>query len=211
MRQGSRSVTDTYRIALPLLDPANAPEAARASMEQGKKAARMLPNMYRAMAHAPGLLDTYLLGYERFRSESGFTPPEQEVVLLTISAENTCDYCVAAHSFIADTMSRVPHDVTDAIRDGSTIPDERLAALSEFTRHLLLERGRPTVRAVTSFLEAGFDERQILYVVLALSVKTLSNYTNHLFETPVDTVFKSREWKAMRFATRAFQAVTRRP
>jgi AhpD family alkylhydroperoxidase len=203
-------VTDPYKVTLPLLDPSDASPAAREAMERGKKAARMLPNMYRAMAQAPALLDTYLTGYERFRSESGFTSQEQEVVFLTISAENTCEYCVAAHSFIADTFSHVPPAVTDAIRAGEPVDDARLNELSLFTQHLLLERGRPSRSAVESFLAAGYTEQHILYLVLALAVKTMSNYTNHLFDTPVDGVFKAREWKAVRLAARAFHAVTRR-
>jgi AhpD family alkylhydroperoxidase len=203
-------MTDHYILTLPLLDTADADQAARDAMERGRKAARVLPNMYRAMAQAPGLLDTYLTGYERFRSESGFTSQEQEVVFLTISAENACEYCVAAHSFIADTFSKVPPAVTDAIRDGKPVEDARLNELSVFTQHLLLERGRPSPGAVESVLAAGYTEQQILYIVLALGVKTMSNYTNHLFDTPVDGVFKAREWKAVRLATRAFHAVARR-
>ena len=32
--------------------------------------------------------------------------------------------------------------------------------------------------------------------VLAVAVKTISNYVNHLFETPVDDAFKARAWSA---------------
>ena len=37
---------------------------------------KMVPNMYRQRAHAPALLETYMDGYARFRSESGFTRSE---------------------------------------------------------------------------------------------------------------------------------------
>ncbi len=131
---GSPHMTDHYIVTLPLLSSADADQAARVAMDRGRKAARVPPNMYRAMAQAPGLLDTYLTGYERFRSESGFTPQEQEVVFLTISAENACEYCVAAHSFIADTFSQVPPAVTDAIRAGEPLDDARLNELSLFTK-----------------------------------------------------------------------------
>jgi uncharacterized peroxidase-related enzyme len=150
--------------------------------------------MFGVMANSPGLLDTYVHGYERFRALSGFTPAEQEVVLLAVSRENGCTYCVAAHSFIADRMSGVPQAVTDAIRDGEPIPDARLAALHDFTRTMVAKRGLPDSSDVDAFLAAGYSERQILEVVLAIAVKTLSNYTNHLFHTPVDEVFACRAW-----------------
>ena len=42
---------------------------------------------------------------------------------------------------------------------------------------------------------AGFEERHILQLVLAIGVNTLSNYSNHLFHTPVDPVFARRAWE----------------
>ncbi|HEY6912271.1 MAG TPA: DUF6789 family protein [Myxococcales bacterium] len=125
------------------------------------------------MANAPETMDTYLSGYERFRKESGFTPPEQEVVFLTISHENGCEYCMAAHSTIADTRSGVPRAATDAIRAGTPIDDPRLRALSDFSRAMLRKRGRPAQEDVDSFLKAGFREKQVLDIVLAIAVKTI--------------------------------------
>lgn len=153
-----------------------------------------VPNMYANMVNSPGVLKTYLHGYDVFRKESGFTSVEQEVVFLTISYHNACNYCMAAHSVIADKMSKVPKEITDAIRSGETISDSKLEALSEFTQEMFVNRGRPTQEAVQAFLAAGYEERQILEIVLALAVKTLSNYSNHVFGTSVDEMFKSRQW-----------------
>jgi alkylhydroperoxidase family enzyme len=50
---------------------------------------------------------------------------------------------------------------------------------------------------VKPFLDAGYTERQVLELVLAAAVKTISNYTNHLFDTPLDAPFRPREWKAV--------------
>lgn len=147
--------------------------------------------MYRNMANVPGLLDTYLSGYAAFRHGSGFTPAEQETVFLTISRVNGCTYCIAAHSTIAD-MAKVDTDVTDALRNGTPIPDTRLQALADFTAVIVQSRGLPTAAEVDSFLAAGFAETDILQIVLAVAVKTISNYTNHLFHTDIDAVFARR-------------------
>ena len=153
-----------------------------------------IPNMYAYMVNSPGLLDTYLHGYHLFRTASGFTPPEQEVVFLSISYENECAYCMAAHSAIADTKSKVPVEVTEAIRNGREIPDPKLKALSEFTRTMVATRGQPSDLDVEVFLAAGYIEKHILEIILAIAVKTLSNYSNHLFHTPVDPMFAARRW-----------------
>lgn len=153
-----------------------------------------LPNMYANMVNSSGLLETYLHGYEIFRKESGFSAVEQEVIFLTISYQNECNYCMAAHSVIADKMSKVPSNITEAIRQGKNIPEPKLQTLSSFTKEMFVTRGRPEKETVEQFLSVGYSEKQILEIILALAVKTLSNYSNHIFGTKVDTMFKEREW-----------------
>jgi AhpD family alkylhydroperoxidase len=77
-------------------------------LQAAQKQYGLVPNMYARMANLPGVLSTYLHGYEAYRKQSGFTPPEQEVVLLTISRENNCEYCVAAHSMVARVRVSIP-------------------------------------------------------------------------------------------------------
>jgi len=154
----------------------------------------MIPNMYAAMGNAAPLLETYTEGYTRFRRESGFTPAEQEVVFLAISRENGCEYCVSAHSMLSDKVSKVPLDVILAIRDGANVEHPRLGPLARFTTHFVRTRGRPTLEVTEEFLDAGFTETQILHVLLATAVKTISNYTNHLFHTPLDSAFETHRW-----------------
>lgn len=184
-----------YKLSLPFQSLETADPNAKAVLEKAKAQLGFIPNMYAGMANASGLLDTYLDGYARFRKDSGFTPAEQEVVFLTISRANGCDYCVAAHSLIADQMSKVPLPVTDAIRDGRPIPDPKLAALSTFTDTMLRTRGLPANADVEAFLAVGYSERQVLEIILAIAVKTLSNYANHLLHTPLDAMFASRVWQ----------------
>jgi uncharacterized peroxidase-related enzyme len=185
----------TYKMkTLSPLDTSDARNPAKEVMEGAQKKMGMVPNMYRTMANLPGLLGAYARSYDLFREMSGFSPAEQEVVLITISRENGCDYCVAAHSFIADNMSNVPEPVTDALRAGETLPDEKLDALSRFTTTMLDTRGRPEAEDVKAFLQAGYEEKHILGIILALSVKTISNYSNHLFGTELDEAFEGRRW-----------------
>lgn len=185
-----------YQTSLPLHSITTAPAKSQPLLEDAAKKLGFVPNMYGTMSNSPGLFETYQVGYDRFRSDSGFTPVEQEVVFLTISFENECDYCMAAHSGIADSISKVPREVTDALRAGTDIPDAKLRTLSRFLRHLMHTRGRPSADEAQAFLTAGYSEVQILELILAIAVKTLSNYSNHIFTTPVDEAFKARIWRA---------------
>lgn len=186
---------DTYKTSLTPKTIEDATPEARALLEAAQKQYGMIPKMYARMANVPDLLGTYLYGYERFRKHSGFTPAEQEVILLTISYENECSYCMAAHSWIAENVSKVPADAIEAIRTGKEIADPKLAALNRFTATMVRTRGNPTTQDAQRFFEAGFSEVNILKIILAIAVKILSNYSNHIFHTPVDGPFVPFEWK----------------
>ena len=145
----------------------------------------MIPNMYARMANPPALLATYQDGYARCRAESGFNSAEQEVAFLAISREHECAYCLAAHSFVADVLSRVPRAVTDAIRDDAPIHDGKLAALAGFVRHLVATRGaRATTVEVTSSSGPpdAFGGLLVSLIALAWVVEARDPYTGgHLW------------------------------
>ncbi len=199
----------TYKMQLPLVQFDEASETQKELLTITRKEYKMIPNMYRAMANQPALMKSYMDAYKGFRTQSNFSSVEQEVVFLTISVENNCSYCMAAHSIIADLVSKVPPNITDAIRTGAEIPDAKLKSLQEFTSIMLNKRGNPSEEDVRLFFENGYNEKHILDIILAISIKTISNYTNHIFHTEIDSVFKIREWKTFK-AVRNFTNIFRR-
>lgn len=147
-----------------------------------------VPNMYRGMAISPALLDTYLHGYDQFRS-GHFSAPEQEVVFLTISRLNDCRYCTAAHSMLAVNVSKLSEADTFAIRDGAPLSDTKLQALHDFTAVMWESRDLPTMEQAGAFKYSGYSDQHILEVILGISVKTISNYSNHVNHSDVDPQF----------------------
>lgn len=166
----------------------------REVLETGNKSAGGIPNMYAGMANAPSLLDTYLHGYELFRKESGFTAAEQELVFLSIARVNECTYCVAAHSFMADAKSKTPAQAVQAVRNDAPIEEPKLQALRAFTQTMVTSRGKPTPDELAAFVQAGYTEQNALEIILAIAVKTISNYANHILHTPIDPMFGKYAW-----------------
>lgn len=181
----------SYIKTLTAVEHATAQGPQKEMLGSAQKQVGFIPNMYANMVNAPAVLSTYLHGYGLFRGESGFAPAEQEVVFLAVSQANGCTYCAAAHSMIADKVSGVPAPVLGAIRQGHPIPDAKFAALYALTQELVRTNGRPSQEKVDGFLAAGYQEKHILYIVLAVAVKVLSNYTNHAFGTEVDDRFSA--------------------
>ncbi len=187
-------MSEIARLTLPPKTAETAEPRAAEALEGAARSLGFIPNMYANMANAPELLESYLAGYKLFRGEAGFTPAEQEVVFLTISRVNDCSYCMAAHSMIAEKVSKVPASDLDAVRRGAVLPDPKLQALARFTGLMVESRGRPTPADVSAFLAAGYTERHVLGVILAMSVKTISNSVNHVFHTELDPAFAGHSW-----------------
>lgn len=183
-------MTAEYKTGLAPIANEQAQGDTREILESVEKQIGFVPNMHRAMANSPGFLSTYTHGYMAFRNGSGFTPQEQETVFLVISRENGCDYCTAAHSMIAAKVSKLDADTIKALNTGSPLAEPKLQALAVFTQHAFESRGLITSAEATAFLTAGFSEKQIMEVILAIAVKTLSNYSNHIFHNDLDAAFE---------------------
>ncbi len=171
----------------------NAPEASKPLLETAQAKYNFVPNLLAIMAESPSLLNSYMTISEIY-SGSSLNIVEQQVVLLTVSYENECHYCVAAHSIISQ-MSQVPNDVIEAIRDGISINDAKLEILRQFTKAIVTSCGWPSEIQVNAFLDAGYTRENIFDVVLGVGMKVLSNYTNHIAATPLDDAFAPASWR----------------
>ncbi|WP_262880616.1 carboxymuconolactone decarboxylase family protein [Psychrobacter sp. ANT_WB68] len=89
---------------------------------------------------------------------------------------------------------KVDDAITEALRNETALPTDKLEALRHFTLSVVRGRGNVDDDAVQAFLDAGFTKRQVLEVVLAAAQKVMSNYTNHLANTPIDKPFQKFEW-----------------
>jgi len=175
-----------------LHDKESAPQESQNLLDNSIEAFGMVPGLHAVMAEAPGLLE----GYQRLHQiflDSSFNDEEITVVWQTINVEHACHYCVPAHTGIAKSM-KVDDAITDALRNETPLPTARLEALRDFTLSVVRGRGNVDDSAVQAFLDAGFTKRQILEVVLGTAQKVMSNYTNHLADTPIDKPFKKFEW-----------------
>ena len=170
-----------------------APPATRPVLEQVKAKMGFIPNLFGIMAESPEALNAYL-SLSGLLEKGVFSQVERDVLLLAVSADNRCHYCMAVHSTLAD-MHEVPGEIVGALRDGTPIADRRLEALRSFARSVVGNRGHLPESEVSAFLAADFTKRHILEVVAFVAMKTLSNYINHFAGTPVDEAFAKRAWK----------------
>jgi len=170
-----------------------APEKSKPFLEKSLKSFGMIPGLHGALAEAPGLLEAYQMLHKLF-TESSFDNDEQTVVWQTINVEHECHYCVPAHTGIA-AMMKVDPAISEALRNKTALPTEKLQALHDFTLSMVRNRAHVSEQELEAFYTAGYTQRQVLDIILGISQKVISNYTNHLAETPVDDAFKKYAWQ----------------
>ncbi len=143
-----------------------------------QKSYGFFPNLFGYMAEAPVTVEAYL-ALNDLVSKTSLTPAQQQVALLAVSVENECDYCTTAHRAIGK-MKKADEQTLEALSSHHVINDPQDRALAAFARSATKNRGRPTEAELQAFQNAGFTRQQILEVILIVSIKTLSNYINHL-------------------------------
>jgi len=174
----------------------SAPAGSRPLLEEARKSLGFIPNLYAHLAESPAALQAYKQLGALFE-QSAFTPIEQQAILVAVSAENRCAYCVAAHSFIARNMVKAPADLIDGLRNSQALADPKLNALTAFVRAVVRKRGWVADGAeLRKLYEVGYQPRHAIEVVLGVTMKTLSNYVNHLTDTPLDSAFAGEAWTA---------------
>ncbi|MEN4243544.1 carboxymuconolactone decarboxylase family protein [Serratia marcescens] len=176
-----------------LYTPDTASLHSRLTLENIQKRNGFIPSLYAVMAGSPPVLDAYLALHDQFL-RTDFTSEEKAVVWQTINVENNCHYCVPAHTAIAKSMN-VGDNISDALRNETPLPAPRLEALRTFTLAMVRERGQVKERTLDDFFMAGYTHNSVLNVILCIAQKTISNYTNHVANTPLDEPFRPFIWR----------------
>ncbi len=178
---------------LTILDETTAPAKAKPVLKSVRSKYGFIPNLMGELAASPSALESYTTLASLY-GQSGLTPTEQQVVLLTVSRENNCGYCVAAHSTVS-VNTGLDRTILTALREGQAIDtDPRLEALRQFTVSIVRNRGLVERSDIDAFLEAGFTKPNILDVMTGVAMKTMSNYINHIAETELDDAFQAMAW-----------------
>jgi uncharacterized peroxidase-related enzyme len=173
--------------------PDTAPEASRPLLEQVQSDYGFIPSVYGIIAESPVATSTYIHITEQLKKNSPLTPQEQQIVMIAVSEQNGCEYCVAAHSTVAG-MAQVPQETIASLRDGTLPSDPKQAALVRFAKSAVENRGWIPEAEQQAFLDVGYTARHVLDVLSIIALKTLSNYANHLAHPPLDPQFESQRW-----------------
>lgn len=163
-------------------------------LEKSMKAYGFVPNLHAVMAESPALLDAYQTLGQIF-GKTNLSETERQIIAMTNNRLNGCDYCMAAHTSIMQA-AKVPEDVITSLREGTPIADPKLEALRVYAEKVNLSRGWPDDSDIEALLAAGYTKQTVFDVIVGTAFKVLSNYTNHVADTPLDKRFARNAWSA---------------
>lgn len=172
----------------PLHTLETAPEGSLPLLEKSIKGFGTIPNLHAVMASSPKVLEAYQTLHQLF-NQTSLNAEEKTVVWQSVNQEHQCHYCVPAHAAIAQMM-KVPAQITTLIRQNQPLPDAKLEQLRQTTLAVVRQRGVLSEAQQADFFAAGYSAQQLLEVILGISQKVMSNYINHLAQTPLDDAFK---------------------
>jgi len=159
-----------------------------------QKAWGFVPNLHRVLAESPAALEAYSTLWG-IAEKTSFTAQERNIAYLAIIYENECTYCMAGHSNLS-RMAKVDPEVIAAVRENRPIADVKLEALRQFAAKVTRQRGAVSEADVAAFKGVGYDNRAVLDLLVLAATKLISNYTNHVAQTPNDSFMKGAEWTA---------------
>ena len=170
-------------LRLPVIQIEAADHKARELLQAVQAKLKITPNMTRAMANSPTVLEGYL-GLSGALASGRLPAKLREQIALAVGEQNGCQYCVSADTAIGKLTGLADQEIEEAREAQSHSPKDRAAL--EFTRVLVANHGRMTDADFESLRRAGFGDGEIAEVIAHTALNIFTNYFNTAAEVEVD-------------------------
>ncbi|MBI1207597.1 MAG: carboxymuconolactone decarboxylase family protein [Azospirillum sp.] len=163
---------------------AAAPAASQPMLEAVKKQLGVVPNLFRLVATSPAALEGYL-GLSGALSKDHLPPQTRERIALAVAEINGCDYCLSAHTYLGKNLAKLDDAEITANRSGAS-NDPKADAAVRFAAKVARARGHVGEDDLRAVKLAGYDDAQVIEIVLHVALNTWTNYINEVAKTDID-------------------------
>lgn len=171
------------RIATPATI-ADAPTAAQPLLEAVSKQFGSVPNLFRVVSNSPAALEGYL-GLSAALGKGTLPAATRERVALAVAEINGCTYCLSAHSYLGKNLAKLDEAEILANRRGYS-GDPKADAAVQFAIKVTRARGHVSDDDLLAVKLAGYDDAQVVEIVLHVALNTWTNYINEVAQTVID-------------------------
>jgi uncharacterized peroxidase-related enzyme len=167
------------------LNPALATGKAKQLLDGVHAKLGMTPNLMATLANAPAALEGYLNFNGALGSGGALLDAKfREQIALTVAQENSCEYCLSAHSLLGKMAGLKPDEIA-ASRNSHSSDTKRQAGL-KFAQAIVAERGNVSDAELDEVRRAGYSDGEITEIVAHVALNIFTNYFNHVAGTDVD-------------------------
>jgi uncharacterized peroxidase-related enzyme len=168
---------------LSAIQPETATGKAKQLLDGVQAKLKITPNMTRVMANSPAVLEAYL-SFSGALSGGVLPAKLREEIALEVGEQNSCQYCVSAHTAIGKLTGLSDAEI-DQARDAKSNSPKHAAALT-FARQIVATKGRPTDVDFDSVRRAGFTDGEIAEIIAHVALNIFTNYFNNSAAVEVD-------------------------
>lgn len=162
-------------------DSANAEQKALLDAIQSQLG--MVPNFLKVLANSPAALRAFL-GLHEIAGEGSLDAQTRERIALTLAQQNSCEYCVSAHTAIGRKAGLTSAEI-EANRAG-TSQDAKAAAALKFARALAEHSGEVTTAEILEVRNAGYSEAEIVEIITHVGMNILTNIVGKASRVEID-------------------------
>ena len=143
----------------------------------------MVPNFLKVFANSPSALRAFL-GLHGIAGEGSLDPQTRERIALALAQQNTCEYCLSAHTAIGCKAGLNGSEI-EANRAG-TSQDAKAAAAVKFAKSLAEHSGEVTTAEILDVRNAGYSESDIVEIITHVGMNILTNILGKASRVDID-------------------------
>jgi uncharacterized peroxidase-related enzyme len=162
----------------------DAPTAAQPMLEAVQRQFGVVPNLFRLVANSPAALQGYLALSDAL-AKGALPAATRSRIALAVAEINGCSYCLSAHTHLGRTLAKLDDGEMSQNRRGRSNDTKADAAL-RFAVKVARERGDVGDDDVRAVKAAGYDDAQVVEIVLHVALNTWTNYLNQVAQTEID-------------------------
>ena len=169
------------RINLVTAESANAEQKALLDAIQSQLG--MVPNFLKVFANSPDALKAFL-GLHGIANAGSLDPQTRERIALALAQQNSCEYCLSAHSAIGRKAGLDNAEI--AANRAGTSQDAKAAVAVKFARSLVEHTGEVTTAELLEMRNAGYSEADIVEVITHVGMNILTNILGKAGRVDID-------------------------
>lgn len=159
-------------------------EASKPMLDAVKKQLGVVPNLMKLVGNSPAALEGYL-SLNGAVAKGKLNAQMRERIALATAEYNGCDYCLSAHTYLGVNVAKLGGDEIAAARDAHS-SDAKADAALRFARRVAETHGQVSDAELATLRAAGFDDAEVIEIVVNVALNVLTNYVNNVAQTDID-------------------------